>query len=101
MNFKYVHSEVKNKHSVINLVHLKKLRLRQSASQLKQLAVTLPLAMGSLIPHDDPNWVNITILLQVCRLVFRTTITELEILNMECLIEEFLSMFKILYPEKK
>ena len=101
VNFKYGHSEVKNKPSVITVVHLKNLRLRQSASQLWQLAVTLPLAMGSMIPHDDQNWVNFTILLQVCRLVFRTTITELEIVNTECLIEEFLSMFKILYPNKR
>lgn len=101
MNFKYGHSEVKNKPFLITIVHLKNLRLRQSASQLWQLDVTLPLAIGSMIPHDDQNWVNFTILLQVCRLVFRTTITELEILNMECLIEEFLSQFMILYPDKR
>ena len=98
-NFPYGHSDIKNKPSLIDIAHIKRLKLRQSASQLWQLSVTLPLAIGSLVPYDDEEWLCFTIFLEICRYIFKPAISLVEICQLEFLIEEFLTAYKRCYPE--
>ena len=97
-NFNYGHAEVKDKPSQIDVAHINKGKLRQSAAQIWQLAVILPLAVGSRVPEDDAIWLCFLDLLAICRLIFKPTISEAEIVELEFLIFDFLSAFKECFP---
>ncbi len=49
-NFQYGPGEVKDRPSIIDISHLKNRKLRQSAAQICDIAVTLPLILGT--PHN-------------------------------------------------
>ena len=93
-NFKYGYSEVSDKPSPIDMTHLKKRRLRQTAAQTWLLATSLPLMIGVRIRQADKKWNCLTIILEISRLVFKNSFTNLELLQLDSLVEEFLTCFK-------
>ncbi len=93
-NFDYGCFEIKDKPSKIDEAHIKKKRLRQSAAQIWLLAVSLPVMIGKFIPENDGHWLCFTTLLELCRLIFKSSISELEILNLTFLIDEYLCSFR-------
>ena len=99
-NFKYGINEVKNKPCEIDATHLKKKKLRQSAAQLWTLATLLPLMIGSQVPVTDPKWQCFTDFLEICRLIFSTSISQHQIRMLESMISEFLTNFRIAFPNK-
>ena len=109
-NFQYGVMESRDKPSKIELIHLKfsfskrgdvksipkKLskKLKQSARQLWLLGVNLPLLVGKKVPETDLTWCCFTTLLEICRLIFLSYISEFPLLQLESLIDEFLSGVK-------
>lgn len=99
-NFDYGHSYVKNKPSFIDISHLNRKKLRQSASQLWCLAIFLPMMIGSVVPVDDPVWLCYADLLEITRLIFKTSITLVEVEMLEFLISDYLTAFKDCFKRK-
>jgi hypothetical protein len=97
-NFNYGYNEVKNKPSLIQILHLSKNKLRQSASQIWLLGILLPLMIGNCIPLDDQVWLTFRYVLEISRLFFKVEISELEISRLEFLIAEFISLYKENFP---
>lgn len=94
-NFKYGTGEIKDKPSVIKHQHLFTSKtIRGSASQKWLLAVMLPLMVGSRVPRNDRAWKCFICLLKICRLVFQSKISELELLYLGDCIARFLTLFK-------
>ncbi len=56
--------------------------------------------IASLVPVNDSVWLCYTDLLEICRLVFKTTISTVEIEMLESLIFYFLSAFKECFNRK-
>lgn len=56
--------------------------------------------MGVRVSRFDSNWNCFTTLLEICRLVFLESITSLQLLQLESLVEEFLTTFKACYNRK-
>jgi hypothetical protein len=100
-NFDYGHSEVVDKPSLIKMEHLQNETIRGSASQKWLLSVNFLLMMGAKINKDDACLNCFSLLLQVCRLVFKKNISNGELLNLELLIAEFLSAFKECWPSRQ
>lgn len=100
LNFKYGHAELTNKPSEIELSHLKNKRLRQTAAQIWLLGNLLPLMIGVRIPKLNSRWLCFTTLLEIMKLVFLNSITNLQILQLESLVEEFLSLYKSSFKNK-
>lgn len=50
--------------------------------------------IGPYLPLNDEKWQCFTTLLEVMRLVFKTFITELEIVKLETLIQKYISSYK-------
>ena len=92
--FDYGHIESKNKPSHIEWSHIEKRKLRQSAAQIWTLAINLPLMIGVKVTRNDPRWFCLTVLLEICRLIFLTSITSFQLNQLEFLIDEFLTDFK-------
>ncbi len=93
-SFKYGHREVIDKPSHIDAPQLKSEgKIRQSAAQIWLLAINLPLMVGSSVDKSDNAWHCFTVLLEICRLVFKSSISEFEIEKLEHLIEEFLTEY--------
>lgn len=99
-NFKYGQAEAKDRPSTIEIQHLKNRKLRQSAAQIWLIATNLPLAIGSLIEEKDLRWACYTTLMEICRLIFKSQITELEICHLQSLVFEYLDLFKKCYPNR-
>ena len=97
-NFKYGHSEVKNKPSLIFKQHLKNKKLNQSAAQTSLVAYTLPFIVSSLIPENDEKWLCFITLLEISRILLNSSIDETEIIMLEFLISEFLTSYKECFP---
>lgn len=97
-NFQYGPGEVKDRPSIIDINHLKNRKLRQSAAQIWLIAVTIPLILGTLIDIKEKKWICYTMLLEICRLVFKPSISELEVDYLQFLIHEYLFCFKQCYP---
>ncbi len=97
-NFKYGHSEVKNKPSLIFKQHLSKTKLNQSAAQTFLIATTLPLLVSGFIPETDPKWLCFTTLLEISRILLSSSIEESEIIMLEFLISDFLTSYKQCFP---
>ena len=70
------------------------------ATQMWCLGRFLPLLVGHLVPKDDPYWDNLLTLLTIMDYVFapETTADKADYVSM--LVEDFLSDFKDLYPER-
>lgn len=56
--------------------------------------------IGSVIPIDYPVWVCYADLLEMTRLIFKTSITLMEIEMLEFLISDFLTTFKDCFKRK-
>ncbi len=97
-NFNYGFNEVKNKPSLIQILHLSKNKLRQSASQIWLLGTLIPLMLGTCIPPEDQVWLTFKYALEISGLFFKLQISELEISRLEFLIAEFLSLYKEVFP---
>ena len=93
-NFDYGHANAKNKPSFIDISHINRKKLRQSASQIWCLAIFLPMMIGSVVPIEDPVWACYTDLLEITRLIFKTSISEVELEILESLISDYLTAFK-------
>lgn len=57
-------------------------------------AVIFPLNVGNLIEQSDPLWPCFILLLQISKIVFLDSISDLEIVLLEHLIEELLMDYK-------
>lgn len=83
-NFNYDHIEMGAKPSLIQLQHLVKKRLRQSASQSWLLFVNLPLKLSHLGKANDKNWDCFNNLQDLTRLVYKESLSNYDILKMVC-----------------
>ena len=81
-NFNYGHNEMGDKPSIIQMQHLMKKSLRQSASQKWLIFVNLPLMIEKLIPQNNSKWLCYTKLVEICRLVFKDKISSYEIFKL-------------------
>lgn len=74
-------------------------KIRQSASKMWLLAVTLPLLVGDLVPEDCEVWALYGILLRICSIACSWQIKPDTISYLRVLIEEHHSQFTVLYPD--
>jgi hypothetical protein len=95
--FNYGHREVIDKPCPIDYSQLIKGKMNQSAVQIWLLAINLPLMIGNFIGESDPVWLCFTTLLQISRLIFLESISDLEIVKLELLIEEFCVDYKDIF----
>ena len=75
-------------------------KIRQSASKMWMLAITLPLLVGDLVPEDSKVWALFAILLRICRIACSWQIKPDTIAYLGVLIEEHHYKFRQLYPHK-
>ncbi|KAK3909765.1 ERO1-like protein alpha, partial [Frankliniella fusca] len=69
--FDYGHAEKLDKPGEIKKEHLEEDgHLRQTASQMWQLATILPFVVASFVSLDDEHWDNFMLLLEISRMVF-------------------------------
>lgn len=99
-NFNYGHAEVKDKPSVVEEIHLKNKKLKQTSAQIWLLATMLPLMVASLIPSNDEHWFCFTTLLEISRMALSPSISEAEICMLESIIDEFLTSFKVCFSRR-
>jgi hypothetical protein len=92
--FKYGYSEIADKPYSIDYKQLIKGKINQTAAQLRQLEINLPIMISSFIDEYDPVWHCFTVLLRICGLVFLDSISEFQVVLLEDLIEEFLVVHK-------
>ena len=71
-----------------------------SASQAWCLARFLPLLIGDLVPENDEKWDNYLDLLKIMEYVFTPVTTEAKADYLVVLIEDYLTTFTQLYPER-
>ena len=101
LNFNYGYSEIKDKPARITMKQLKDETIRGSATQKWLLAVNFLIMFGSKIKVDDQFLHCFCLLLEICRLIFKKSILKVEVLNMEILIAEYLTSFKICWPDRR
>lgn len=75
-------------------------KIRQSASKMWLLAVTLPLLVGDLVPEDIEVWDLFILLLRITSICCSWHITPDTATYLGILIEEHHTKFKLLYPYK-
>lgn len=75
-------------------------KIRQSASKMWLLAITLPLLVGDLVPEDCEEWNLFILLIRICSIACSWQITPDTASYLRVLIQEHHSKFKILYPHK-
>lgn len=75
--------------------------IRQSASQMIALTRELPILVADLIPDKDEHWVSFLILLKICSIALSPITTPDTVAYLKVLVEEKLSLFKKLYPDKR
>lgn len=100
-NFNYGHNEVKKKPSLIDIKHLSKQKLRQSASLLWLLGTLLRMMIGSCIPSDDPVYDCFLHSLEISRLIFKSSISEVEISLLEFIFTQRRDKFHKLVTYKE
>lgn len=100
LNFYYGSKEVKDKPGVIDALHLKKKKLRQSAIQIWLLAVSLRLLIGGIIRRNE-TWHCFTTFLEVMGRIFSSSISVSDVEILSDLIFEFLTDFKYLFPPRR
>lgn len=93
---------LKNKPSEIdsNLCRHAQSKLRQSASQMMTLCLELPLILGDKVPEDDNHWTLFLILIRICSIALAPICSPDLIAYLRVIIEEYLSSFRELYPER-
>ena len=72
-----------------------------AASQTWCLGRFLPLLIGDLIPEGDEHWENYLQLMTIIDYVFAPSTNEGYIAYLRMLIEDFLTDFHELYPERR
>lgn len=75
-------------------------KIRQSASKMWLLAVTLPMLVGDLVPEDTEVWDLFVLLLRITSICCSWYISPDTATYLGILIEEHHSKFKLLYPHK-
>ena len=73
-------------------------KIRQSASKMWLLAVTLPLLVGDMVPEGVEVWDLFILLLRISSICCSWQITPDTANYLGILIEEHHSKFKLLYP---
>lgn len=71
-----------------------------SATQMWCLTRFFPILVGDLVPQGNERWVNFLHLLTIMEYTFAPVTTTDKISYLEILIEEYLSEFVQLYPER-
>ena len=99
-NFNYGNAEVKDRPSPILMQHLKAKKIHGLASQKWLLGVNLPMMIASLIDVHDPLFKNFCLFLNICAIVFSSTINNSDLLTLDELVCDFLSGFKSCYPNE-
>ena len=64
------------------------------------LGRTLPAIVGSLVPEEDKNWVNLMLLLRITSYLFSPKLTSDEADYLAILIDEHHVAFRSLYPDQ-
>lgn len=100
-NFNYGRAEVVDKPARITSKHLKDYTIRGSATQKWLLAVYFLVMVGSKIDTSDPALHCYRLLLEICRLVFKTSLSTLQLSNLENFIADFLAAFKECFPSRR
>ena len=72
--------------------------IRQSASQMISLAHNFPILIGDKVPEYDQHWYCFLILLKICSVAIAPLVTHDTPSYLGILIEEYLQLFRILYP---
>ena len=99
-NFDYGYHEALDKPSLIDIKHLKSLRLRQSSVQTWSLATLLPLMIGNKIPAANVPFKCFRNLLEICRLCFMDSFNSCDLVTLDWLIDDFLDSFKTCFQRK-
>ena len=76
-------------------------KIRQSASQMIVLTRELPMLVADLIPETDEHWKSFIILLKICSIALSPITTPDTVAYLRVLIEEKLTLFVTLYPDKR
>ena len=100
--FDFGYTEICDKPSELddNFIKKPEQKIRQSASQMWLLAITLPLLIGDLIPEDSEVWDLYLLLLRICSIAVSWEIDLDTIAYMRVLIEEHHTKFKLIYSDK-
>ena len=72
--------------------------IRQSASQMISLAHNFSILIGDQVPEYDQHWYCFLILLKICSVAIALLVTHDTLFYLGILIEEYLQLFRILYP---
>lgn len=74
-------------------------KIRQSASKMWLLGITLPLLVGDLVPENCEEWNLFMLLLRICSIACSWEVTPDTVSYLRVLIQEHHFKFKELYPD--
>ena len=99
-NFDYSTKELKDRPQELEMKSLDRGNvLPMTAIEIKNFMIILPFLIGENIPDDDQRWKNFIRILNITNLVLSPVASDTTVNNLEQLIHEHNSQFKILYPE--
>ena len=103
-SFHFGYSEISDKPTLFDANIVKDVgtqKIRQSASQMILLTRVFPVILGDLIPEDDPNWASLLLLFRIALILLSPICSANTAAYLTVFIEEKLSSFRKLYPNKK
>ncbi|XP_018376743.1 PREDICTED: uncharacterized protein LOC108769975 [Trachymyrmex cornetzi] len=95
----YYGDEIRNKPREINMIKLKNKHIKMSTSEMLCFLRNIGLLIGHYIPTDDQHWKIVIVLKEILDIITATVVHGDLADHLESLIEEYLELVTLLFPE--